>query len=84
MMLTFPRILRLTRSGGGLIVPSRARSHPRVPLTDPIPGLAASLGPQSAAPPPTHPTETRITTLENGLRVASQETFGQYSNIGGL
>ena len=29
-----------------------------------------------------HSSDTRITRLENGLRVASQEAFGQYSTIG--
>lgn len=30
-----------------------------------------------------HSYDTRITKLENGLKVASQEAFGQYSTIGG-
>ena len=27
--------------------------------------------------------ETQITTLENGLKVATQAAFGQYSTVGG-
>ena len=52
------------------------------PLDKPVSGLAV---------PPTRPVvegkgvmaDTHITILENGLRVASQEAFGQFSTVGG-
>ena len=55
-----------------------------VPLSEPLPNAGVR--------PPTSPSaridagsyETRITTLENGLKVASEESFGQFSTVGGL
>ena len=50
-----------------------------VPLTQPMPGL----------PPPKYATitediyDTHITTLDNGLRVASGNKFGQFCTVGG-
>lgn len=53
------------------------------PMNVPIPGLPeyeksdqSKQGKGCLAP-------THISTLENGLRVASQEAFGQYSTVGG-
>lgn len=55
--------------------------YPGVPLSTPLPHL----------PIPTYATvdghdkhETRITVLENGLRVASQDKFGQFCTVGVL
>lgn len=48
-------------------------------LTQPLDGLPLV---QYAQPPKT-PRETKITTLPNGLRVASEQRFGQFCTIGG-
>ena len=87
----FPRLTRVLKCG--VLTPSRALSYPQVPLTSPIPDLEAPVRAEntrqhlealekwnvedSRFPP------TAITQLDNGLRVASQEAFGQYSTIGG-
>lgn len=83
------RAFRLSKSRCGLPLLSRRwLAYPTEPLTQPIevaplrdpalhqpaPGLAG-LASQDAG--------TRVTQLENGLRVASQEAYGQYSTIGG-
>ena len=55
-----------------------------VPLSEPLPDVEVR--------PPSSPDshvdvcsyETKITTLENGLKVASEESFGQFSTVGGL
>lgn len=80
-------ILRLARSNGCKpVLPQRNLSYPNDPLTQPI-DVEALRDPsvqrlvQSATSP--HSSETRLTRLENGLRVASQEAFGQYSTLGG-
>ena len=59
-------------------------SYPREPLDTPISGLA---NPNQGSPVRATRTkdflsECKITRLENGLRVASQEAFGQYSTVG--
>nr|KAF6486583.1 peptidase, mitochondrial processing subunit alpha [Rousettus aegyptiacus] len=61
---------RLFSSGG---------AYPSVPLSSPLPG----------APTPVFATvsgqekfETKVTTLDNGLRVASQNKFGQFCTVG--
>lgn len=76
-------LLRLGKSRGGLLAPRRALSYPRQPLTEPVPGLAGQSGPSRPVGRARGKEETRITRLENGLRVASQEAFGQHSTIGG-
>lgn len=68
------------------VLAQRNVSYPNDPLTQAI-DVAALRHPsvqrlvQSSLVP--HSSETRLTRLENGLRVASQEAFGQYSTIGG-
>lgn len=52
---------------------------PYPPLTQPLDGLP----PVQYAEPPKTPRETKITTLPNGLRVASEQRFGQFCTIGG-
>lgn len=52
---------------------------PYPPLTQPL----DSLPPVQYAQPPKTPRETKITTLANGLRVASEQRFGQFCTIGG-
>ena len=63
---------------------ARRLSYLVEPMNKPIPGLqelsAQSL---SATTKEEHPADTQVTRLENGLRVASQEAFGQYSTVGG-
>ena len=82
-MASFPRFLRLTGKSGGLIVPRRTLSYPEEPLTRALPGIAVPTSSQQRAVGRGNQGETRITRLENGLRIASQEAFGQYSTIGG-
>lgn len=52
---------------------------PYPPLTRPLDDLP----PVQYAHPPKTPRETRVTTLKNGLRVASEQRFGQFCTIGG-
>lgn len=55
-----------------------------VPLSEPLPNVGvrlANLGNTSVTPVAY---DTKITTLENGLKVASEESFGQFSTVGGL
>lgn len=81
---TIPRLARVIGCRHGLL--QRNLSYPNDPLTQPI-DVAALRHPnvqrlgQSVTLP--HSSETRLTRLENGLRVASQEAFGQYSTVGG-
>ena len=62
-----------------LLLLARCLSYPSQPLTE-----ALSLPEVAQSPRPLISTPTSITRLSNGLRVASQEAFGQYSTIGGL
>lgn len=52
---------------------------PYPPLSQPL----NDLPPVEYAKPTVGPRETRITTLANGLRVASESRFGQFCTIGG-
>lgn len=52
---------------------------PYPPLSQPLANLPAV----EYAKPTIGPRETRITTLPNGLRVASESRFGQFCTIGG-
>jgi hypothetical protein len=58
-------------SGGG--------GYPNIPLSSPLPGVPS---PTFASVDGLEKSETRITTLENGLRVASQNKFGQFCTVG--
>ncbi|CAG0894191.1 unnamed protein product [Cyprideis torosa] len=49
-----------------------------VPLSVPLPGLPEPVYAKASA----HTYETAVTTLENGLRVASQPKFGQFCTVG--
>lgn len=68
----------------GLELWRRFSSYPMEPLDRPIPGLA---NPDQGAPDTANRRkeylDCKITRLDNGLRVASQEAFGQYSTVGG-
>lgn len=48
-----------------------------IPLSDPVPGL-----PKVIYPKPTRDSETKVTVMENGLKVASEKKFGQYCIAG--
>ncbi|XP_017665412.1 PREDICTED: mitochondrial-processing peptidase subunit alpha [Lepidothrix coronata] len=58
-------------SGGG--------AYPSVSLTCPLPGVPKAV---FAAAEGRERFETRVTVLENGLRVASQNKFGQFCTVG--
>ena len=67
-------------------LPRRSLSYPREPLTKPVADLSvppASSAIQRHQIDKASLAEVKVTELENGLRVASQEAFGQYSTIGG-
>ncbi|VDK58820.1 unnamed protein product [Anisakis simplex] len=51
----------------------------RIPLTEPIPGLSKVA---YAGHKHIEPFDTKLTTLKNGLRVASEPHYGQYCTIG--
>lgn len=51
-----------------------------MPLTVPLPGLPA---PAFAAVDGQEKFETRVTALDGGLQVASQNKFGQFCTVGG-
>ena len=81
----FSRSLKALRSSARSVIRSRGFANGDVPpLNEPLPNLPA--------PPPNvvhgHVTKdscpgTQITTLENGIKVASEESFGQFSTVGG-
>ena len=75
----------LVRGRSGLELCRRLSSYPQEPLDRPIPGLANPNqgGPDTASRTKDVMSDCRVTRLDNGLRVASQEAFGQYSTIGG-
>ena len=51
----------------------------QIPLTEPVPGLPTPVGSAAVY----GATETQVTTLSNGLRVASEPKFGQHCTVGG-
>lgn len=59
---------------------SSGSAYPRVPLSSPLPGVPE---PVFATVDGQEKFETKVTTLENGLRVASQNKFGQFCTVGG-
>uniref|UniRef100_A0A3P8VCE3 Mitochondrial-processing peptidase subunit alpha n=1 Tax=Cynoglossus semilaevis TaxID=244447 RepID=A0A3P8VCE3_CYNSE len=60
---------------------SSGSGYPNIPLSTPLPGIPK---PVFAAVDGQETYETKITTLENGLRVASQNKFGQFCTVGVL
>ncbi|XP_017551085.1 mitochondrial-processing peptidase subunit alpha [Pygocentrus nattereri] len=58
---------------------SSSSGYPNVSLSSPLPGIPKPL---FASVDGQEKHETRITTLENGLRVASQNKFGQFCTVG--
>ncbi|XP_066222809.1 mitochondrial-processing peptidase subunit alpha isoform X1 [Saccopteryx leptura] len=88
MVLAAARLLRGSRSCGS----SRPRfggpacrqfssggAYPNIPLSTPLPGVPK---PVFATVDGQEKFETRVTTLDNGLRVASQNKFGQFCTVG--
>ena len=60
----------------------RSLCYPSVPLNEPIGAISHKFASPDAIDIG-QSNITSITTLSNGLRVASQESFGQYSTVGG-
>ncbi|TRY87319.1 hypothetical protein DNTS_034014 [Danionella cerebrum] len=58
---------------------SSGSAYPSVSLSSPLPGIPK---PVFASVDGNETYETKITTLENGLRVASQNKFGQFCTVG--
>lgn len=61
---------KYSSSGGG---------YPNISLSAPLPGIPK---PVFASVDGQEKYETKITTLENGLKVASQNKFGQFCTVG--
>lgn len=59
---------------------SSGGSYPNISLSTPLPGIPKPVF-ASVDGHETH--ETKITTLENGLKVTSQNKFGQFCTVGG-
>lgn len=51
----------------------------KVPLSEELPGLPEVV----YSKPSPHDDESKVTKLENGIRVASQNRFGHFSTVGG-
>ena len=62
---------------------ARWRSYPTEPLTQPPAALKDAQWPAKASNVSPQQYPTRITTLDNGLKVASQNAYGQFCTIGG-
>ncbi|XP_048368763.1 mitochondrial-processing peptidase subunit alpha [Sphaerodactylus townsendi] len=58
---------------------SSGNSYPSIPLTTPLPAVPKPL---FATVDTQQGFETKVTTLENGLQVASQNKFGQFCTVG--
>nr|XP_031306707.1 mitochondrial-processing peptidase subunit alpha isoform X1 [Camelus dromedarius] len=58
---------------------SSGGAYPNIPLSSPLPGVPK---PVFATVDGQEKFETKITTLDNGLRVASQNKFGQFCTVG--
>ncbi|KAM9641925.1 mitochondrial-processing peptidase subunit alpha [Trichechus inunguis] len=58
---------------------SSGSAYPNIPLSSPLPGVPK---PVFATVDGQEKFETKVTTLDNGLRVASQNKFGQFCTVG--
>ncbi|XP_048201886.1 LOW QUALITY PROTEIN: mitochondrial-processing peptidase subunit alpha [Perognathus longimembris pacificus] len=58
---------------------SSGAAYPSIPLSSPLPGVPKTV---FATVDGQEKFETRVTTLDNGLRVASQNKFGQFCTVG--
>lgn len=58
---------------------SSGGAYPSIPLSSPLPGVPK---PIFASVDGQEKFETKVTTLDNGLRVASQNKFGQFCTVG--
>lgn len=59
--------------------PSDAVDVNKIPLTEPLPGMPAVSYAKASA----QHDETTVTTLDNGMRIASQNRFGHFCTVGG-
>lgn len=71
--------LRLRRGFATATAETTAISPTEIPLSQPLPGFPK---PIFAAVNEQNQNETKVTTLPNGLRVASQQKFGQFCTLG--
>lgn len=71
---------RITRNKLSTLV--RWLSYPRDPLTNPVQHPQFNIKTTGRLNFP-QLVETKVTTLSNGLKVATQAAFGQYSTVGG-
>nr|KAF6269126.1 peptidase, mitochondrial processing subunit alpha [Myotis myotis] len=90
VVLAATRLLRGSRAWGRSRLRFRALgdrqfssggAYPSVPLSAPLPGVPT---PVFATADGQEKFETKVTTLDNGLRVASQSKFGQFCTVGVL
>lgn len=58
---------------------SSGGAYPNIPLSSPLPGVPK---PVFATVDGQEKFETRVTRLDNGLQVASQNKFGQFCTVG--
>lgn len=58
---------------------SSGATYPNIPLSSPLPGVPK---PVFATVDGQEKFETKVSTLDNGLRVASQNKFGQFCTVG--
>lgn len=65
--------------GDTVNVPSKEKVTDLPPLTEPVPGLPKPIYANVLK----ERNETQVTTLPNGLRVASEKRFGQFCTVGG-
>nr|KAF6280345.1 peptidase, mitochondrial processing subunit alpha [Pipistrellus kuhlii] len=88
VVLAATRLLRGSRAWGrsrlrfgapGYRQFSSGGAYPNIPLSAPLPGVPT---PVFATVDSQEKFETKVTTLENGLRVASQNKFGQFCTVG--
>lgn len=61
---------------------ARWRSYPTEPLTQPVAALKDAHWPVKVSDIPPHQYPSRVSTLSNGLKVASQNAYGQFCTIG--
>ena len=71
--------LRLKRLGSRSFCSADGGSAGSIPLTQPLPGVPLPV----YAALSNHSHDTHVTTLDNGLRVASMNKYGQFSTVGG-
>jgi processing peptidase subunit alpha len=58
---------------------SSSSDVPNISLTQPLPGLPLAKFTSAT----NHRAETQVTVLENGMKVATENKFGQFCTVGG-